>query len=223
MNTYLFYRKNDFLKWPVDSDACRIYLPMHLFKNQECIEKLSTLSCEKFATLPMIRREKLNIALYADCVDGFLAENIADLKLLEGYTFACDFSFNATNTHTVEYLKLRGAVSVTISPESSVLPEVEGITQEYMIGGPIAVMRSEHCPVSAAVGCESGFSCEECSKRPDHTFWLEEKSGKKFPVLCERNGCRAIILSKEEFRHTGRIPENALKRINIFYGEDYDG
>ena len=218
-NTYLFYRACDFLKWHVDNEAYRVYLPVECFEDEECLSKISSLDCEVFAVLPRIRRDDISDLADNLKVDGFLAENIADLILLKGKRFACDTSFNATNTHTIEFLRDAGAVSVTLSPESTVLPEVYGIRYEYVADGPIPVMLCEHCPVSTAVGKEEGEKCGECLKRKDKTFYLENEKGGRFPVICNPKHCRAIILSKENFTHPGRLPADALRRINIFYGD----
>lgn len=223
MNTYLFYRDCDFLKWPIDSDAYRIYLPMKSFENSAVTEKLSDISCEVFAIMPWIKSGNTDLDSIKYPVDGFLAENIGDLEILRERKFACDASLNITNTHTLEFLRDAGAVSATISPEANVLPDVSGIIPEYITDGPIVVMKSEHCPVATAVGCAAGEKCGECLKRESRTFTLEDKNRRRFPVICDNSSCRVIILSSEDFKTAGRIPENALRRINIFYGDEYDG
>ena len=223
---YFFYRTEDFLNYLWEEDPYRIYLPLDAFRKPEAITALTHTKAPLFATLPFINKEGTvgkDIQVALPYVQGFLAQNIGDTVFLQEYApdkeWAADLSFNLVNTATAEALQRMGFTVVTLSPEAGVdsLPIYpDGLEPELVIEGPIPVMRSEHCLVSTASGCQAGRDCSVCKKHTGTPLALTDEKGSRYPILTDRQHCRMTLLSKESI---GTIQKNLPERARAFYGD----
>lgn len=235
----LFYRTEDFLRYPFADSPFRIYLPLKAFQQPEATQKLSALSSQIFAVLPWITREEPNpeqIKAALPQVHGFLAQNIGDSVRLQKYAahklWAADLSFNAVNTDTFIALNKMNFSTVTLSPETSAsaLPCCPpSVTPELVVKGRIPVMRSEHCILAPARGCPEGQKCGSCSREKRSTYFLSDEKGGSYPILPEPEHCRMTVLSKEPVEQIQKnLPRSAralyggrlIERITIFMEEN---
>ena len=234
----------------------RIYLPTHIFNgdrvDDKFLERLSSLRLEGveiFGILPWVNKSKSydrlikNFDIINAYTDGYLAQNVGDAELISKYAphhkKAADLSLNACNSESVAEFGRLGFDSVTLSPETtseavwSILNCSEkgmlcGAQPEFLYSGPIPVMRSEHCMIGTASGNIQAEHCGLCttSEADRQLFYIGDRVGHKYPVLCDKESCRMMILygdrvdakprsQMREVQRYAKIP--CLFRINILY------
>lgn len=183
--------------------ADRIYIPFKAFLRQGCLDFIKVCKSngtEAFIWLPTILRGNY-IKLFKDKlhelenteIDGVLTGNLGVVQILRQNSnrlrLMGDYSLNIFNAWSVcEYISM-GFEGLTLSPELTlnqmlgILP-VTGGKKESIVYGRLPLMNSEYCPV----GCIKG-SC----KKGD--YYLRDRLGIDFPVICDNIDCRSMILN----------------------------
>lgn len=133
--------------------------------------------------------------------DGLLVRNAGGLSYCASHDvpFVADFSLNASNELTVEFLKSRGALRVTASYDLNVdqLFDLLGGTPkswlEVVIHQQIPMFHMEFCAYSAYLS--NGKPFPECG-RPcdDHDVKLRDRTGRDHPLKADV-GCRNTLFN----------------------------
>ncbi len=158
--------------------------------------------------------------LYSDgAISALLISNISHYKLVEGkgIPFITDTGMNIFNAPAVEFWRSRGAIMSALSeePKAEDLRGFAGLTEacEVTVYGRIAVMHTEHCPISGG-----GERCGRCGSG---RYSLTDRKNAEFPVLTDDSFCRAEILSCRPINRLNEVrkmSENGIKhfRVNVF-------
>ena len=131
--------------------------------------------------------------------DGFLVRNLAGMAFCaeNQLPFVCDFSLNAANQWTVDYLKSRGAERVTVSYDlnrDQLLELVEAVppeSLEVVIHQHMPMFHMEHCVFCAVLS--PGTNKHNCGRPCDvHAVKLRDRVGMEH-VLHADVGCRNTL------------------------------
>jgi putative protease len=132
---------------------------------------------------------------------GFLVRNLASLAFCaeEGIPFTCDYSLNAANQWTVDYLRSRGAERVTVSYDLNrdqlldLVAAVPPASLEVVIHQHMPMFHMEHCVFCAVLS--PGTNKHNCG-RPcdDHAVKLRDRVGMEH-VLHADVGCRNTLFN----------------------------
>jgi U32 family peptidase len=131
--------------------------------------------------------------------NGFLVRNLAGMAFCadQGIPFVCDFSFNAANQWTVEYLRSRGAERVTVSYDlnrDQLLDLVDAVPAawlEVVIHQHMPMFHMEHCVFCAVLS--PGTNKHNCGRPCDvHAVKLRDRVGMEH-VLHADVGCRNTL------------------------------
>jgi putative protease len=132
---------------------------------------------------------------------GFLVRNLAGLAFCkeEGIPFTCDYSLNAANQWTVDYLRSRGAERVTVSYDlnrDQLLDLVAAVPPgwlEVVIHQHMPMFHMEHCVFCAVLS--PGTNKHNCG-RPcdDHAVKLRDRVGMEH-ILHADVGCRNTLFN----------------------------
>jgi putative protease len=131
--------------------------------------------------------------------DGFLVRNLAGMAFCteNHLPFVCDFSLNAANQWTVDYLKSRGAERVTVSYDlnrDQLLELVEAVppeSLEVVIHQHMPMFHMEHCVFCAVLS--PGTNKHNCGRPCDvHAVKLRDRVGMEH-VLHADVGCRNTL------------------------------
>jgi len=175
-------------------------------------------------------------------IDGILAANIGTVHKLsgvQGLRLAGDISLNIFNACSVINAAGLGIESAAISPEltlrqiyeltaglKSTTADKSGnamlkqsvLDQLYLeaaVYGRLPLMISEYCPVGSVNGGFDGSSkCSGCCSRGSYA--LQDRLGKRFPVLCDNIDCRSTILNADLLFLPDGIRNLTEAGINIF-------
>ena len=133
--------------------------------------------------------------------DGFLARNLATMAFCrdEGIPFVCDYSLNAANQWTVDYLHTCGAERVTVSYDLNrdqlldLVAAVPASWLEVVIHQHMPMFHMEHCVFCAVLS--PGTNKHNCG-RPcdDHSVRLRDRVGMEH-VLHADVGCRNTLFN----------------------------
>ena len=133
--------------------------------------------------------------------NGFLVRNLASLAFCaeEGIPFTCDYSLNAANQWTVDYLRSRGAERVTVSYDLNrdqhldLVAAVPPAWLEVVIHQHMPMFHMEHCVFCAVLS--PGTNKHNCG-RPcdDHAVKLRDRVGMEH-VLHADVGCRNTLFN----------------------------
>ncbi|MDR1701782.1 MAG: U32 family peptidase, partial [Sporomusaceae bacterium] len=156
--------------------------------------------------------------------DAVSAANLGVLYLLKETTaFAIhgDYPLNIYNSRSVEFLSSLGLKSLTLSPELNfaqiaAIRARTDIVLETIVHGHLPLMVSEYCV--------SGSFLRGCAKNetpaaacPPQKYWLQDRTGAKFPVIRDQY-CRTHILNAKEtsmLPNTERLKNSGIDRIRI--------
>ena len=131
--------------------------------------------------------------------DGFLVRNLAGMAFCaeNGLPFVCDFSLNAANQWTVDYLNSCGAECVTVSYDlnrDQLLELVEAVppeSLEVVIHQHMPMFHMEHCVFCAVLS--PGTNKHNCGRPCDvHAVKLRDRVGMEH-VLHADVGCRNTL------------------------------
>ncbi|HEX4413590.1 MAG TPA: DUF3656 domain-containing protein [Lacipirellulaceae bacterium] len=131
--------------------------------------------------------------------NGFLVRNLAGMAFCaeQGIPFAADFSLNAANQWTVEYLRSRGAERVTVSYDlnrDQLLELVDAAPAEWLevvIHQHMPMFHMEHCVFCAVLS--PGTNKHNCGRPCDvHAVKLRDRVGMEH-VLHADVGCRNTL------------------------------
>jgi putative protease len=130
---------------------------------------------------------------------GFLVRNLAGMAFCaaHGIPFVCDFSLNAANPWTVDYLRTRGAERVTVSYDlnrDQLLELVDAVPPallEVVIHQHMPMFHMEHCVFCAVLS--PGTNKTNCGRPCDvHAVKLRDRVGMEH-VLHADVGCRNTL------------------------------
>jgi putative protease len=132
---------------------------------------------------------------------GFVVRNLAGMAFCteEGIPFICDYSLNAANQWTVDYLRTRGAERVTVSYDLNrdqlldLVGAVAPTSLEIVIHQHMPMFHMEHCVFCAVLS--PGTNKHNCG-RPcdDHAVKLRDRVGVEH-VLHADVGCRNTLFN----------------------------
>ena len=132
---------------------------------------------------------------------GLLVRNLAGMAFCaeQGIPYVCDYSLNAANQWTVDYLRARGAQRVTVSYDlnrDQLLELVEAVPPawlEVVIHQHMPMFHMEHCVFCAVLS--PGTNKHNCG-RPcdDHAVKLRDRVGMEH-VLHADVGCRNTLFN----------------------------
>jgi U32 family peptidase len=132
---------------------------------------------------------------------GFLVRNLAGMAFCaeQGIPFVCDYSLNAANQWTVDYLRGRGAQRVTISYDlnrDQLLELVDAVPPawlEVVIHQHMPMFHMEHCVFCAVLS--PGTNKHNCGRPCDvHAVKLRDRVGMEH-VLHADVGCRNTLFN----------------------------
>ena len=133
--------------------------------------------------------------------NGFLVRNLAGMAFCaeHGIPFVCDFSLNAANQWTVDYLRSRGAERVTVSYDlnrDQLLDLVDAVPPawlEVVIHQHMPMFHMEHCVFCAVLS--PGTNKTNCGRPCDvHAVKLRDRVGMEH-VLHADVGCRNTLFN----------------------------
>jgi U32 family peptidase len=131
--------------------------------------------------------------------NGFLVRNLAGMAFCveQGIPFVCDFSLNAANQWTVDYLRSRGAERVTASYDLNrdqlleLVDTVPAALLEVVIHQHMPMFHMEHCVFCAVLS--PGTNKHNCGRPCDvHAVKLRDRVGMEH-VLHADVGCRNTL------------------------------
>jgi putative protease len=132
---------------------------------------------------------------------GFLVRNLAGVSFCRehGIPFICDYSFNAANQWTVDYLRSLGAERVTISYDLNrdqllnLIDVVPPTRLEVVIHQHMPMFHMEHCVFCAVLS--PGTNKTNCGRPCDvHSVKLRDRVGMEH-VLHADVGCRNTLFN----------------------------
>jgi U32 family peptidase len=142
---------------------------------------------------------------------GFLVRNLASVAFCkeEGIPFTCDYSLNAANQWTVDYLRSRGAERVTVSYDLNrdqlldLVAAVPPAWLEVVIHQHMPMFHMEHCVFAAFLS--NGKDWRDCGRPCDrHKIELRDRVGAEFPVTPDA-GCRNTVFNS--------VPQSAAEYV----------
>ncbi|NLD51097.1 MAG: U32 family peptidase, partial [Clostridiaceae bacterium] len=207
-----FYKLNEEIDL-AKLEADRLYIPLNYFIGQqsrrEIIELIKEKGKEVFVFIPPITRGNYDRLLKARLkeitetgIDGFLAGNAGTLGIAGNYeniSLMADYSLNVFNNAALTEIVKLGACGATLSYELTLsqigsFSDVEGFVKEVLVYGRIPLMMSEYCPAGSIHGNFSAAS--ECSRVCSRgNYFLKDRIGMKFPVMCDRVDCRSTVFN----------------------------
>ncbi len=144
-------------------------------------------------------------------VDGVLAGNLGLLEKIKGFVpVYTDFTLNAFNRLTVEYLSRQGAVQAALSPELTIeqirrIAARTGYILEVLVHGRVELMVSEYCAPGSLIDvekCLPGKCAQPCRNRK---FSLKDRLGILFPLEMD-SSCRLHIFNSHVLCLVESIP-----------------
>lgn len=180
-------------------------------------------------------------------VKGILAGNTGTINLfksMEELKIWGDYTLNIYNSFSMGVLKDLGLSGGVISPELTFnqirdMENIQEILKEAIVYGRIPLMTSEYCPVGGMTEGEhlpnsedkyahSEKSLGKCTGTCEKdVFYLRDRMGMEFPVICDRIDCRSTILNSnvlllvdsfEKLKKSGID----LFRLNFYHENDKD-
>lgn len=127
-------------------------------------------------------------------LESVLIGNLEHFELCKGAkNIYCDFSLNVFNSYSATLLEELGAKGINLSFELN-LDEMKlvntNLETEVTVYGRLPLMVSEHCPIGSEV--KGHINCNLCQ---GGQYYLEDRTGERFPIITERKACRSTILN----------------------------
>jgi putative protease len=171
---------------------------------------------EIFLATPRIQKpDEVGIfrAMARHGASGFLVRNLAGMAFCaeRGIPFVCDFSLNAANQWTVDYLKSQGAERVTVSYDlnrDQLLDLVDAVRPawlEVVIHQHMPMFHMEHCVFCAVLS--PGTNKTNCGRPCDvHTVKMRDRIGMEH-ILTADVGCRNTLFNA--------VPQSAAEVVAL--------
>ncbi len=176
----------------------RILVPYSLYSSDR--EAFDCLGAEVAVILPSIMRD--NLSFDEDILPhNVYLTNVSQFSICDGKKIHADFTVNAFNSQTLEFLKGTGASSVCISPEVNLNSFNKlscDIPRELVVYGRIPVMTVQNCVVKSAYGhCGCG----------DSHYLLRDRKGMEFPLFANKGACTNTIYNCKPIYMADRLKE----------------
>jgi len=161
--------------------------------------------------------------------DGILVRNLAGLGYYagQGVPAVADFSLNATNELTAQWLIQRGAARVTASYDMNrdqLLEMAAAVPPEWLevvIHQHMPMFHMEHCVFCAVLS--PGRNKTDCGRPCDrHQVWLRDRIGKEHPLRADV-GCRNTLYNATPQSAAEAIPQLLQPGLRDFRIELLDG
>lgn len=129
--------------------------------------------------------------------------------------FVADWSLNAFNALTLDFLAAKGAARVVLSPELT-LEEAKrigagtSVPVEVLAHGRHQLMVSEYCTIGHATDCQKTTRAP-CHERP---YAITDRKGYRFPLATD-GACRMYMLNSVELNMIDRIPDLAEAGVDV--------
>jgi putative protease len=206
LSLYLYRWRDDL--YGVLRLADRVYAPFTALVDGQA--KPERASGEFMAWLPAVTNGKLDDLIKKDApvlksmgLDGVLIGNAGHIELLRDYGLPLygDSPLNAFSGWALKTYAGLGLKGIALSHELKMkqiaaLPGC-GIEKEAAVYGRLPLMVSAHCPVGAqAAGSGGARPCGLCSQ--GGAYELVDRTGARFPVLCDQLDCRCSILNADK-------------------------
>lgn len=168
--------------------ADRIYVPIDDF-NEEIINKFKDKK-----VIPYLGTITKGNRYDFSKIHNILIGNLEHFELCKDVeNIYCDFSLNVFNSYSARKLEELGAKGINLSFELN-LDEIKQINTELetevTVYGRLPLMVSEHCPIGSEV--KGHINCNLCQSG---RYYLEDRTGERFPIITERKACRTTLLN----------------------------
>lgn len=146
------------------------------------------------------------LEMAAEC-DGIVASNAGVFNLASqmGVPAIGDSTLNVFNSYTSSFLKEKGCVLSTVSPELT-LEEINEIAMSFeseaIVEGRLELMVSEYCLLAELLGC-NGPSESACKKA---RYEFVDEKGFSFSVITDKH-CRTHILNSKKLSILGKLQD----------------
>jgi putative protease len=230
-----------FHEWKKDFNYCglgadRIYLPLRIIfssEGREVIKACKECYPEVFIWFPsvtkgaydtLLKKPEFNDNIH-EYVDGVMLGNLSSIEMLpkEKLKISADHSLNLYNSHSLVAAANMGFRGASLSAELT-LSQMETIAKntqdrieelEAIVYGRLPLMTSEYCPVgSVHGGLTTESKCAGCCRK--NTFWLKDRKGIEFPLVCDDFVCRSTIINSANLFVPDILYKLAKGGINIF-------
>jgi putative protease len=188
-------------------------------------EIASSIGTEVFLATPRIQKpDELGIlaAMAKHEASGFLVRNLAGIEFCRerGIRFVCDFSLNAANQWTVDYLRSLGAERVTLSYDlnrDQLLDVVDAVPPawlEVVIHQHMPMFHMEHCVFCAVLS--PGTNKTNCGRPCDvHQVRMRDRIGMEH-VLTADVGCRNTLFNAVPQSAAEAVPQLLARGLRDF-------
>jgi putative protease len=189
------------------------------------VEIAETRGVEVFLATPRIQKpDEMGIfrAMARHGAGGFLVRNLAGISFCmeRGIPFVCDFSLNAANPWTVDYLRACGARRVTASYDlnrDQLLSLVDAVPAgwlEVVIHQHMPMFHMEHCVFCAVLS--PGTNKTNCGRPCDvHEVKLRDRVGMKH-FLHADVGCRNTLYNAVPQSAAEAVPQLLARGVRDF-------
>jgi putative protease len=203
------------LRAVLDFNVCSVMVDFQDIREyRQAVELAAPAGVEILLATPRIQKpDELGIfhALAKHGASGFLVRNFAGMAFCaeHGIAFVCDFSLNAANQWTVDYLKSCGAQRVTVSYDlnrDQLLDLVDAVPAawlEVVIHQHMPMFHMEHCVFCAVLS--PGTDKTNCGRPCDeHVVKMRDRVGYEH-VLQADIGCRNTLFNA--------VPQSAAEAV----------
>jgi U32 family peptidase len=155
-------------------------------------------------------------------VEGILARNLAAIALFAGKIslLIADFSLNAVNELTVDWLLRQGVNRVTAAYDlnaetlDDLFQQTAPQNLEIIVHGHVPMFHTAHCLFCTAFS--SGSNCENCGQPcRRQTLRLKDRKGVEHPILTDP-ACHNTVLHGQAFSHINNIPQWSRRGVTHF-------
>ncbi|MEX0729020.1 MAG: U32 family peptidase, partial [Planctomycetaceae bacterium] len=202
---WVLCRKLSQLPAVLDTGVRRLYVDYQDIREyREAVRIAHQYKAEIFLATPRIQKpgeRGIFLALAKHGADGILARNLGATSYYasQQVPFVADFSLNATNELTVQYLRDRGALRVTASYDMNrdqlldVVDAVPPAWWEVVIHQHMPMFHMEHCVFCAVLS--PGTNKTNCGRPCDvHEVKLRDQIGMEHPLTADV-GCRNTLFN----------------------------
>lgn len=164
-----------------------------------------------------------DLALFAEIKpDAIMIANLGIINLVRSMALPVygDYTLNAFNSITIEFLRNQGLSGITLSPELN-FGQIENLSArsrvdlECIVHGHLTLMVSEYCAVGSFLGQLQTGQCNQACLHG--RYLLKDRMNETFPVVTDQY-CRMHILNAKELSllpHTPKFGSYGIRRIRI--------